>query len=92
MNVRVIWVRVSQATLGQRMYTMRSNYSMHAQSGFGYCGLWTGFLGSDVTGDMGVCVFTRDQTMVRTRHPGFDRYGRRVFWALDVTGDSGWSR
>ena len=34
--------------------------SMYAQSGFGYCGVWTGCLGSDVTGDFGwIYVYAR---------------------------------
>ena len=62
-NVRVIWVRVLQATLGRRMHTVRWNYSMDAQSGFGYCGLWTGCLGSDVTGDIWEYVCLREMRL-----------------------------
>ena len=33
-------------------HTVRLYYSMYAQSGFGYCGVWTRCLCSDITGDI----------------------------------------
>ena len=41
-------------------HTVRLYYSMYAQSGFGYCGLWTRCLGSNVTGDIWVYVCLRE--------------------------------
>ena len=71
-NVRVIWVRVLQETLGGWMHTVRWNYSVYAKSGFGYCGVWTRCLGSDITAwcdiGLGVDIYINTACVLGTRH------------------------